>query len=71
MKLVVSLFLLALGVARMVDAKAAPVVHREDIEWCNVWIPDATNAKLPRVLLIGDSISMSYYDRVHDSMSST
>lgn len=34
---------------------------REEIEWSNLWIPNAPDAgKLPRVLLIGDSISCGY-----------
>ena len=34
-----------------------PHIARESIEWCNIWIPDANGTKLPRVLLIGDSIT--------------
>jgi lysophospholipase L1-like esterase len=38
-----------------------PAPHRENIEWLDVWIPD-TNASqpLPRILLIGDSITKEY-----------
>jgi hypothetical protein len=36
-----------------------PHLSREAIEWCNVWIPDANGTKLPRVLLIGDSITVN------------
>jgi hypothetical protein len=42
--------------------------RRESIEWCNIWVPDATNSALPRVLLIGDSISMGYYDGVANAL---
>ena len=38
--------------------------RRESIEWCNIWIPDANKENLPRVLLIGDSITKAYYGRV-------
>ena len=38
---------------------AEPRISREAIEWCNIWIPDANETKLPRVLLIGDSITGS------------
>ncbi|QYY35966.1 SGNH/GDSL hydrolase family protein [Ruficoccus sp. ZRK36] len=38
-----------------------PVI-REKIEWCRTWVPDCDQAELsiPRVLLIGDSITMGY-----------
>ncbi len=39
---------------------AEPVVKREPIEWCDIWIAHATETKLPRVLLIGDSITRGY-----------
>lgn len=37
---------------------------REDIEWCDVWIPHLNEHNLPRVLLIGDSITRAYYREV-------
>jgi lysophospholipase L1-like esterase len=43
---------------------AEPRIAREDIEWCNLWIPQVNDASLPRVLLIGDSITQGYYDNV-------
>ena len=36
-------------------------IHREGTEWCDIWIPKATDQKLPRVLLVGDSITKGYY----------
>jgi lysophospholipase L1-like esterase len=45
-----------------------PRVSRENIEWCNIWIPDVNSAKLPRVLLIGDSISAGYGPKVADAL---
>jgi lysophospholipase L1-like esterase len=38
-----------------------PKIARESIEWCDVWIPGATNTNKPRVLLVGDSITKGYY----------
>ncbi len=35
--------------------------RRENIEWCNVWVKDAEKGDIPRVLLIGDSITQSYH----------
>ena len=37
---------------------------RESIEWCDIWISHANETNLPRVLLIGDSISRDYYPEV-------
>lgn len=45
-----------------------PHVAREPTEWCSTWIPDANGTKLPRVLLIGDSISMCYYPGVVEKL---
>ncbi len=33
---------------------------REDIEWLDVWMPNTNDSKLPRVLLIGNSITRGY-----------
>jgi lysophospholipase L1-like esterase len=41
-----------------------PRIVRENIEWCNIWIPDTNGTKLPRVLLIGDSITGGYGELV-------
>lgn len=43
-------------------------IARESIEWCNIWIPDANETKLPRVLLIGDSITQGYSPKVGDTL---
>jgi lysophospholipase L1-like esterase len=37
-----------------------PRVVREKIEWLDVWVPDANAHDLPRVLLVGDSITRGY-----------
>ncbi len=39
----------------------APKLHRERIEWCNIWFTNAEKNDLPRVLLIGDSITQGYF----------
>jgi lysophospholipase L1-like esterase len=36
-------------------------LYREPIEWCNIWVPEADQPELPRVLFIGDSITQGYY----------
>lgn len=40
----------------------------ENIEWTNVWIPSAPKNDLPRVLLIGNSITQGYYPVVETSL---
>ena len=45
-------------------------VRREAIEWCDVWIPYSNQTDLPRVLLIGDSITKGYYSGVERNLRS-
>jgi lysophospholipase L1-like esterase len=47
---------------RNATRKSSPV--REDTEWLDVWLPDTNARGLPRVLLIGDSITYGYYPEV-------
>jgi hypothetical protein len=42
---------------------------RESIEWCNVWITHGSEHALPRVLLIGDSITQAYYGQVEAKLA--
>ena len=57
------LVLAAAIAATAVIHAAEPHISREAIEWCNIWIPDANDTTLPRVLLIGDSITGGYRAR--------
>lgn len=41
-----------------------PPSAKESIEWCDIWISHANETNLPRVLLIGDSITRDYYPGV-------
>jgi hypothetical protein len=45
-----------------------PHIAREAIEWADIWIPEANGTDLPRVLLIGDSITRAYYRKVADDL---
>jgi hypothetical protein len=45
-----------------------PKVVRENIEWLDVWVPNSNARDLPRVLLIGDSITRGYYREVEDKL---
>lgn len=41
----------------------------ESIEWCDLWISHANETNLPRVLLIGDSITRAYYPQVEKKLA--
>jgi Asp-tRNA(Asn)/Glu-tRNA(Gln) amidotransferase A subunit family amidase/lysophospholipase L1-like esterase len=43
-------------------------VHRESIEWTDAWMPNMNDKALPRVLLIGDSITRGYYAAVEEKL---
>jgi lysophospholipase L1-like esterase len=69
MRYVPSLFLVAALAAVATLAAAAPAaepprVVRENIEWLDLWVPGNNTDGLPRVLLIGDSITKGYYAEV-------
>jgi lysophospholipase L1-like esterase len=63
-------YCLAITTALAATAVFAQETHisRESIEWCSIWIPDANGTKLPRVLLIGDSITGGYGPKVADEL---
>ena len=46
-----------------------PPAGRESIEWCDLWIAHANETNLPRVLLIGDSITRAYYPAVEKNLA--
>ena len=52
----------AINIAAAEPETAQP--SRESIEWCDIWISHANETKLPRVLLMGDSIARDYYPEV-------
>ena len=57
--------LLGLGLALRAGA-AEPV--RENIEWLDVWLPHTNDHSLPRILLIGDSITRGYGKQVEANL---
>ncbi len=50
------------------DVDAIPL-HRENIEWCDVWYPNANKTDKPAVLIIGDSISRGYGSAVEKGLA--
>jgi lysophospholipase L1-like esterase len=64
---------LGLFLAPIFAAPAAdyPPSANESIEWCDIWISHANEINLPRVLLIGDSITRAYYPEVEKCLAGT
>jgi hypothetical protein len=62
------LLLLSLVLAAPNAQPAGPPIRREAIEWCDVWMPNMNEHALPRVLLIGDSITRAYYPTVEGKL---
>jgi len=50
------------------DRSGQPELIRERIEWCDIWITNADKGDLPRVLLIGDSITRGYFGAVEKAL---
>ncbi|MEI9960409.1 MAG: SGNH/GDSL hydrolase family protein [Limisphaerales bacterium] len=68
-KIVLSVLFIA-GFVSSAGAKPTdyPPSAREFIEWCDIWISHANETNLPRVLLIGDSITRAYYPEVEKNL---
>ena len=64
------LFAFTTSFALIVGAQPAnyPPPAHESIEWCDIWISHANETNLPRVLLIGDSITRAYYPDVEKNL---
>ena len=52
----------------MLAAGLGAQVHRESTEWLDVWLPNSNDHDLPRVLLIGDSITRGYGKAVEERL---
>ena len=63
------LFAASLTAASDIASAGTPPCSRESIEWCDIWISHADETNLPRVLLIGDSISRDYYPGVEKRLA--
>jgi lysophospholipase L1-like esterase len=58
---------LLFALASAAAAASKPIV-RENIEWLDVWLPNTNDHDLPRVLLIGDSITRGYGKQVEANL---
>ena len=64
-------FSIALALAISIGTASAELSPplREVTEWCDIWISHANKTDLPRVLLIGDSITRGYYPAVEKRLA--
>jgi hypothetical protein len=46
-----------------------PHIAREGVEWCDVLMPNSGRSDLPRVLLIGDSVTRAYFPAVEKDLA--
>ncbi len=59
---------LFVGLGTAFSQDAASELHRERIEWCDIWFTDAEKDAAPRVLLMGDSITRGYFGAVEKAL---
>ena len=64
----VAVVMIGLGAICTGALTAQSHVAREDIEWLDVWLPHTNEHDLPRVLLIGDSITRGYGPKVEEEL---
>ena len=50
------------------DKEAQENLEKESIEWLRIWCEDTNNEELPRIALIGDSITEGYYNFVKEAL---
>lgn len=66
--LIIWLFFLSLFHTHLSAQEKSRQIVFENIEWTNVWIPSADKIDLPRVLLVGNSITQGYYPVVESEL---
>jgi hypothetical protein len=63
------IFALAFNLAFSLQSQEKKPIIRESIEWLDVWMPNTNDSALPRILLIGNSITRGYYPEVEKALS--
>jgi len=66
MRLLLTALIPIIAIAQLVSAEQ-PI--RERIEWADIWVTDADKEDLPRVLLVGDSITRGYFGEVEKRLA--
>ena len=62
-------FAASLAALNLAHDQTKPPSTFEAIEWTNVWLPHMDENRLPRVLLIGDSITQAYFGPVENLLA--
>ena len=68
-KLLLLFCFLASIVAGAQESSNSEKPKRENIEWLDLWLPNTNDSGLPRVLLIGNSITRQYYPEVQKQLA--
>ena len=68
-KMLLLILLVQAGVMASQRAQAKEKPLLEGTEWNDIWVYDATQNDLPRVLLVGDSIVRGYFDAVRKDLA--
>ncbi len=56
------------AISQKTTSESNQKIERENIEWCDIWVTNAQSDDKPRILLIGDSILIGYYNSVRDNL---
>lgn len=62
-------FCVLLSLLALCQSSPADEPIRERIEWIDIWVTDADKDDLPRVLLVGDSITRGYFGGVEKHLA--
>jgi hypothetical protein len=68
-KLGLYFFLIPVAMAVSLPAPARETPRLEKIEWSEIWVDDANQSELPRVLMVGDSIAQGYFRDVEKDLA--
>jgi hypothetical protein len=63
------LVIVTLSIIAPLKAQEQTTPKRESIEWLDVWMPNTNDSGLPRILLIGNSITRGYYPEVQKMLA--
>jgi hypothetical protein len=65
----VPLLLLLVGLTVIPRLPGEENLRLESIEWTDIWVTNANHSDLPRVLLVGDSITRGYFSAVEKNLT--
>jgi hypothetical protein len=63
------LIIIISSIVSPLKAQSQKTPLRESIEWLDVWMPNTNDSGLPRILLIGNSITRGYYPEVQKMLA--